>query len=177
MWYSGNNYGYYAGPAITTSYGDDDVPLHNDGSPREPMFTHLGRLHAAFQGVAHLLLCQEAPRKTIIKTPLSSRLSRLSVQGGRAGVGAGGRQPVNELYAYEYVNWTLHMMREHDEGYPRSSLVLCTDWPLIINEFTMKLSQLTPATHTHTLYLSLLPFSGTPLARGQRGWAAAESTS
>ena len=66
MWYSGNNYGYYAGPAITTSYGDNDVPMHNDGSPHEPMFTHLGRLHAAFQAVAGVMLCQDAPVKTML---------------------------------------------------------------------------------------------------------------
>ena len=69
MWFSGNNPGYFAGPAITTSYGDNDVPMHNDGSPHEPMFTHLQWLHAAFQSVARVMLCQEAPQKRFIGPP------------------------------------------------------------------------------------------------------------
>lgn len=70
MWYSGNNRGYYAGPAITTSYGDNDVPMHNDGSPHEPMFSHLGRLHEAFQAAAKVMLCQEAPQKRMLSPSL-----------------------------------------------------------------------------------------------------------
>ena len=79
MWFSGNNYGYFAGPAVTTSYGDE-VALHNDGAPHEPLFSHLGRMHRAFASRAATLLCQPRPSKL----PLETR--RAAQQGGGDGV-------------------------------------------------------------------------------------------
>jgi len=108
MWFSGNNYGYYAGPAITTAYGDEPA-LHNDGAPHEPMYSHLGRMHRAFAANAGVLLCQPPPPKTSLHAtahapgrhrPKQHRTALVS--GGRARCGEDSGADGPTLYAYEY---------------------------------------------------------------------------
>ncbi|CAF0982021.1 unnamed protein product [Didymodactylos carnosus] len=65
MWHGGNNYGRSAGSGITTMY-TDDTPLHSDGTPNEPKYSHLARLQLLIAQHAPTLLSQDIPARTAL---------------------------------------------------------------------------------------------------------------
>jgi beta-galactosidase len=60
MWFGGNHYGSWGASGVTTMYAND-VLLHSDGTPNEPKYSHLGRLHQLIIWNAHILLNNEVP--------------------------------------------------------------------------------------------------------------------
>ncbi len=56
-----NNYGRTACAGVTTLYSDD-VSLHSDGTPNEPKYTQLSRLHHLIADYAEVLLIQDSIR-------------------------------------------------------------------------------------------------------------------
>ena len=109
MWFSGNNYGYFAGPAVTTSYGDEPV-LHNDGAPHEPHFSNLGRMHRAFAESAQTMLCQPPATKRPLKAAFTIGATARALRAAHSmGAGSGRACSIDltspgqpAVYAYEY---------------------------------------------------------------------------
>jgi hypothetical protein len=64
MWHSGNNYGQTACAGVTTLYSDD-VSLHSDGTPNEPKYTQLSRLHHLIADYGEVLVSQDSTRLSI----------------------------------------------------------------------------------------------------------------
>jgi hypothetical protein len=64
MWHGGNHYGRTGGSGLTTAYSDH-VHLHSDGTPNEPKYTHMSRLHHLIADQATTLLSQDSVRSLL----------------------------------------------------------------------------------------------------------------